>query len=389
MMKTSRTVCALLFTAASAALSGLPRLNISTITVSGLSSGADFAAHFAVIFSDILLGSAIYAGEPWGCAVQRFGNETEYSCSTEPGGSLGPGCDGYPNAATCLGCDAGMTVPYDHCKLPADAPGRVNITTLTTRADVLAAAGLLASTAHLSTARTYLERGTYDAVYLDGAVNKTADFFLHYAQSASQVVLVAHIPHAHAQLTTDPWVSPDSCGPVTPDWAPPGMQNCGYDGAGAALQHLYQGTLTQPASMVFAHPEWLTQYDQSRYFPAAWPALSSYGYVYIPARCQPGGGASSCRLHIQFHGCGYSIWTPRMNTSFVEHTGYNPWADANDMVVLYPQAGGFIERGLVAPSVQMEIGCWDGYGQTGADYAQASGLQMSSIRAMIAAIAGV
>ena len=38
--------------------------------------------------------------------------------------------------------------------------------------------------------------------------------------------------------------------------------------------------------------------------PAYNASMGSYGYVYIPQRCEPGTGAGVlCRLHMFFHGC--------------------------------------------------------------------------------------
>jgi len=39
-----------------------------------------------------------------------------------------------------------------------------------------------------------------------------------------------------------------------------------------------------------------------------------------------------------------------MNTSYVLHGGYNPWAEANNIVILYPQSGGFYERNETVPT---------------------------------------
>jgi hypothetical protein len=56
-------------------------------------------------------------------------------------------------------------------------------------------------------------------------------------------------------------------------------------------------------------------------------------------------------------------------------------------VILYPQSGGFLERGEAsAPSGQLEAGCFDGYGQTREDYAFSSGPQMQVLRNMIRAL---
>lgn len=70
--------------------------------------------------------------------------------------------------------------------------------------------------------------------------------------------------------------------------------------------------------------------------------------------------------------------------------GYNSWADANNIVILYPQGGGFQETNQTkyAPTSQIEGGCFDGYGQTGTEYANRDGPQTVTVRNMITAIAG-
>ena len=68
----------------------------------------------------------------------------------------------------------------------------------------------------------------------------------------------------------------------------------------------------------------------------------------------------------------------RFGDTFARLAGYNEWADANDIVVLYPQA----ESAALNP-----FGCWDWWGYTGRDYATGSGTQMAAIRAMIDRIA--
>ena len=59
--------------------------------------------------------------------------------------------------------------------------------------------------------------------------------------------------------------------------------------------------------------------------------MSKTGYVYVPARCRD----SSCGLHLAFHGCLQSAESIGME--FVEHAGYNRWADLAGVVVIYPQ----------------------------------------------------
>jgi hypothetical protein len=57
---------------------------------------------------------------------------------------------------------------------------------------------------------------------------------------------------------------------------------------------------------------------------------------------------------------------------YVRNTGYNRWADTNNMVVLYPQT-----------SLAATNSCWDWWGYDNANYAKKSGPQMVAIKAML------
>ena len=376
---------------AEAPASPLPRLNISpsSLTISGISSGADLAAHFAVAFSDVTSGAAIFAGAPWMCAVTRFPGEPTFSCADVP---YGPGCAGMPSGfAECVGCgaDGNATLVYDHCKNRGAGvpPAFLDVGTLAGEAVAAARAGLIAPLSGLSALRTFLYRGTEDSCYLDGSVNFTADFFRAFAaQPAEQVLFVADVPSGHCTPTVDPFVPVSSC--VSGRGAPPGMENCGFDGAGAAFAHLYAG-IVPPASHECgaACAARVIAFNQTLYATGVWAGLSSVGYAYVPVQC---GAGAPCRLHVALHGCGMSVWSPAMNSSYVLHAGFNPYADANDIVVIYPQGGAFLEQNdtRAAPTPMIGAGCFDGYGQTSPDFAWRTSPQMATIRAMVAAVAG-
>jgi hypothetical protein len=213
----------------------LPRLNISSLTISGISSGADLAAHFSVAFSDVTSGVAIFAGEPWLCATTRFPGEPVFTCAAAEAaiGQPGPGCGGLPTGfAPCEGCgtDGNSTVLYDHCKGrgPGTPPQFLDAPTLVGAARAAARADLIAPLAGLSSLRAYLYRGTLDSCYLDGSVNFTAAFFSAFATDpAEQVAFVANVPSGHCTPSVDPWVPRSSCGHGR--GAPPAVENCGYE----------------------------------------------------------------------------------------------------------------------------------------------------------------
>ena len=60
--------------------------------------------------------------------------------------------------------------------------------------------------------------------------------------------------------------------------------------------------------------------------------------------------------------------------TFIDHAGYNRWADTNDIIVLYPQA---------VATLMNPQGCWDWWGYDGSNYAVKAGHQIAAIRAMV------
>jgi poly(3-hydroxybutyrate) depolymerase len=90
--------------------------------------------------------------------------------------------------------------------------------------------------------------------------------------------------------------------------------------------------------------------------------------VYVPNACR----TQNCRLHVAFHGCRQSV--DNVHDDFVRDAGYNGWAAANRIVVLYPQ---------VADSGANPNGCWDFWGYSGEDYRVREAKQMRAVKAMI------
>ena len=327
---------------AAAAAPPLPRLSIvGRGSLSGISSGADLAPMLHVIFSERFLGSGAFAGQAFGCAVTRFSAEPQFLCAQQPAGAKGPGCVGLDSCGgptPCVGCDnASATVAYDHCK---KTPEIIEVSRLQAWAAAAAAADRIAPLENLRDARVYTYRGTLDSVYLPGSVNATGAFFAPFVDDpAGQVVFVSSVPSQHSQPSVDPHVPRDTCGKSSVG----GVQNCGYDGVGAMLQHFYSGTLIAPPDGASLDPSRLLAFDQDAYGDAAkqFGGLASTGYVYVPRQCT---AASACRVHVALHGCGQSAVEPKQGTLYVSYGGYAPWADANGIIILYPQGGGFFER---------------------------------------------
>ena len=390
-MRVSRSLCAaavaLLASAAAAPPPPLPRLDIiGPASASGISSGADLAPMLHIAYSDVFFASGAFAGQAYGCAVHAFDGEPREACAAQPASQRGPGCVGLAStgAAPCEGCGAaGTTVAYDHCK---KTPAIIQVARLQRWAEAAAARGDIAPLARLREARVYTYRGTRDSVYLPGCVNQTGAFFAPYvAQPQRQILFEAGVPSQHSQPSIDPAVPRDSCGNYTIG----GMQNCGYDGVGAMLQHFYDNALSAPPAGATADPARLLNFSQDAYGNASaqFGGLATTGFAYIPARCAPG-AAQPCRVHVALHGCGQSYVTPRQGLLYPLLGGYAPWADANGFVMLFVQGGGFAERGWSTPAAQVMAACHDAYGQTGAAFAWRGGAVLSAIRAMLVALGG-
>ena len=102
--------------------------------------------------------------------------------------------------------------------------------------------------------------------------------------------------------------------------------------------------------------------------------MNETGYLYLPASCA---GGAACRIHVVFHGCRQT--TADIGDLFVKQSGFNAWAESNDLILLYPQA----RATLMNPN-----GCWDWWGYDDSAYHIKEGRQMAAVKAMIDRLAG-
>lgn len=408
---------------------GLGLSDSSKISVSGLSSGADFAGQFLVAYSSTIIGAGIFAGQPYMCAVTRFPKDDVSDVCKDPDGKTSdpPRCPDF-----CIGCKKGEVLPYDHCKRPD--PSIVEVKLLKPSVEKNAKAGLIDGLGNLSKRRVYLSHGKEDHDYLSPSVLRTAEFFrLFMEKPKEQVVYNDHHDNGHAYPV--PGSRPFTCGygqifglvdmPV---------QNCEFDGPGHALRHIYEGirklhppaeasegkknfletvreglkqigkadaevekdtdessTNAQIAKMGEALEaqnahildfefEGLRWFDQEKFMGAHnEPMLAKSGLIHVPKQCYL--RKSKCDLHINFPGCGFV--QDAIFLMLVESLDLNEWGDANNIVILYPRVNGEGE------TKDQKDGCWNVYGKTGRNYATKEGSQMAAVKSMIdAAVAG-
>jgi len=284
------------------------------------------AVQYQVAYSGSVAGAGVVAAGPWYCA--------QGSVST----ALGPCMQGEKPAP--------------------DVPA------LVTEARVATGSGRIDHVAGLAADRVWLFHGTKD----DRVRRPVTDALLAFYGAflpASQIVYEHEVPAAHGFPTLDEGIACDTS-------SEPWLNDCDFDAAGEMLGHLY-GPLEAAAA---PRDEHLREFDQRHYADGGdLPSMEQIGYVYVPRRCAE---RAECRVHVAFHGCRQG--TSFVGRAFVRNAGYNRWAEANDIVVLYPQAA----KSLVSPLNPQ--GCWDWWGYTGPDYATRSGAQLVIVHRMLEAL---
>jgi len=306
----------------------LPRLNVlpGSLTVSGVSSGGYMATQYQVAYAKDVIGAGIVAAGPWFCAqgslMRALGECTE-------GELAGP--------------DVGPLV----AALRASAAGR-----------------FVDDPSWLAPDRIWIFHGAKDAI-VGAAVTDSLVRFYHAFLPPERIHYETQIPAAHG-------FPADGEGGACEIAQAPWINDCGYDAAGLMLRHLYDG-LREPLGPGGGE---LHEFDQARYAKGGMlVSMAEAGFLYLPKDCA---GGRPCRLHVAFHGCRQG--RDFVGRAFARDAGYNRWADANRIVVLYPQ----VAKSLFWPYNPQ--GCWDWWGYSGPNYATRDGLQLKAIHRMLAAL---
>ncbi len=297
--------------ATDAPLADTPPIDGSAVTVSGISSGAAAAQQLHIAYSDLFSGSGVIAGVPYGCSEGDLGL------------ALG----------RCIGKEDGP-VPVQPL---IDAIGDA------------AAAGLIADPGALADDRAWVFHGT-----LDQAVGKKVS-------DATLAVYRAYLPldsttYINGQEAAHLFPTIDQ-GTDCKTSASPWIGACGYDAAGELLTFLYPG-LQAPGVAPSDPVDQLTVVSLPG---AAGAGLADEALVFTPTSCPAGG----CRLHLVLHGCMQS--REQLGDVFASTSGYLPWAEANGIVLAFPQ---------VRPQPKNPLGCWDWWGYTNENFLYRDGPQM-------------
>ena len=317
-LRTLSAAAALACGTASAAVN-LPQLNIdkTQTTVSGLSSGGFMAVQLHVAYSATFKkGAGVVAGGPFYCAEGSVTNAT----------------------GRCMASPAGIPT-----------------STLVTTTNNWASQALIDPVANLQSSKVYLFSGSIDSTVKPGVMDALKTYYNSFVPTAN-VVYKKDIAAEHAMIT-------DDYGSACSTKASPYINDCNFDLAGAMLAHLY-GALNPRNNAALPAGNFI-EFNQSQFITNH--GMATTGWAYIPQACTAG---TQCRLHVVLHGCKQNVAT--VQQQYVRNTGYNRWADSNNIVMIYPQT-----------STAATNSCWDWWGYDSVNYAKKSGPQMVAIKAMV------
>lgn len=315
----------------------LPAMRTSQLSVSGLSSGGYMAVQFDVAYSGSVVGAGIVAGGPYACSRGIVGIAT-----------------------TICSCTNGT--PW--CGV---SPGGTNVPDLIETTSRYAARGDIDPTSNLANQRIWLFSGIADSVVPMAVMNDLQAYYRHYIPAEN--ISYRNDIRAEHTMPTDGFGN--RCGHL----GSPYISNCGIDGAGELLQWIY-GPLTPKASNESTGR--FVEFDQAEFLRNPTEhGMAATGWLYIPPGCE--GDGEGCKLHVAFHGCKQTA--ALVGDAFLRNAGYNGWADANRIVILYPQAAPLYP--FTNPN-----SCWDWFSYDDPDYAVKSGHQMLAVKKMTERLMG-
>ncbi|WP_296948126.1 PHB depolymerase family esterase [uncultured Massilia sp.] len=306
--------CALLHgTAGAAALDAEPlpalRADLSRVSVSGLDAGGFLAADLATAYSATFMGAGILEAGPYHCVGSRPANVSPLAAAQDCMAPLSAALAPDPAAA--------------YASAVRDA-----------------AAGRIDPVRNLERQRVYLFAGQNDRIVKPAAVAAADGYYRRAGVAPEQLRFVQHPEAGHAIVTNSADDFPCNAAAL------PYINQCGFMQSHEMLRHIYPDMTNAPAARPTGR---LLRFDQAAFVAGARTAMDASAWVYVPARCAQGG----CAVHVALHGCrqGQSAIGQR----FVQGTGYNEFADANGIVVLYPQ----VHASDVPANPR---GCWDFWG---------------------------
>lgn len=290
-------------------------LQVSAVefSVSGFSSGAFMAMQLHLAHSQLISGIGMVAGGPYHCSKSTF--------------------------------------PKSAC---TKFPLLINTTELIEYAKSQEILKNIDALSNIKNSKIFLQSGTKDTIVHQGASKKVQEF---YNKLGGELKAIYDIPSHHTFLT-------DSYGNPCWFYGKPYISDCGFDTAGEILSHIY-GKLN---ARTVPFEENLLEFSQVT-FGSDQAGMSDTGYIYVPSICKL---KNLCRIHIFLHGCGMN--SDYISDALTRHSGYNSWAESNNIIIIYPQAA---RHHPLNPGA-----CWDALGGQDSSFSIKSGLQVNLIYKM-------
>jgi len=306
-------------------LIALPLITIekNAITTGGISSGCFMSTQLNYAYSSIISGNACTAGGPYWCA--QFNEQIALTKCMDP--------------------------VYSQF---------IDVNFLESVVYELELIGLIDPVFNLNKSKIWLLSTYNDTVVARHVVESNAQLYGKFINH-NQIKLVTNMPGEHSQLT-------DSYGNFCEFLGSPYINNCAYNAAFQGLSWIYQPEKLLKSSTWFESN--LFEFDQVKFIPLTYKktfGIEKFGYIYVPSNCILQNGFS-CKLHVVFHGCKQTIDT--IGLEFIQKSGYLEIGEANNIVILFPQA----MKNQLNPN-----GCWDWWGYTGPDYANKLSIQMQMV----------
>ncbi|MAI65485.1 MAG: polyhydroxybutyrate depolymerase [Alteromonas sp.] len=293
-------------------------LDLTEVTVSGLSSGGYMATQFQLAHSDWVKGVGILAAGPYFCAK------------------------------------GDITTALAQCVNKTDT--LPNVEELTKQATDYAKKGKIAALSNMKDAKVWLFHGTLDT----RIASEVSDALFEQYKMWTDI---QHIKYVNDMSVAHLFPTKSSGTDCTTSESP-FIGNCDYDAAGDMLNHLVDD-LAAADDTLSGELHTISQKDIAG---SNAKTLASEGFVYVPENCASG---ETCRAHISFHGC--NQYADAVGDAYATQTGLNRWADDNNMVVLYPQT----KKSLFMPLNPQ--GCWDWWGYASPEYANRDGDQIKAV----------
>ncbi len=314
---------------------GAYNVNIADTSVSGLSSGGFMASQLGIAWSSVFArGFGVFAGGPYDCAQSQ-------------------------NYTACM---------YN---------GNPGITGMISNMNSWSG-NQIDPVSNLANRKIYIFTGTSDTTV---GPNETQALY-NQLVTTGKFAPAANVKYDNTNSATHtfPTDFSGSGDNACNNSSSPYISNCNFDGAGAVLQWIY-GTLNPRNNGTLGGS--LVQFDQTP-FIASGKGMDTTGWLYVPAACANG---AQCKLHVALHGCLQS--QSNIQQKFLNNTGYNKWADTNNIIILYPQAipDNTMHSTAASGSLPNGNGCWDWIGWYGSNFAQKAGVQQTAIVNMVKKIA--